>query len=107
MATTVQTLINDALRHLGVYASGESPSSDESTDCLRALNLLIASWVAEKLPLFAIKRELFALTGAGSYTIGTGATFNTTRPHKLRAVSVLLANGTERNVEIVGADRWA
>src|SRR5206468_2712993 len=64
------------------------------------------SWVAEKLPLFAIKRDSYTLTGAGSYTIGPGATFNGTRPHKLRAAAVLAANGTENDVEIVGADQW-
>jgi hypothetical protein len=53
---TVQQLINQSLIQLGVIASGESPSSDESADALTALNLMISSW-----------NEMLKLTLAGSY----------------------------------------
>ncbi len=61
---TVQQLINAALRTLGVIASGESPSAEESSDGMTALNGIIESWTALGLPIYQITRETFALSGA-------------------------------------------
>jgi len=104
---TVQELINAALRTIGVLASGESPSSEESADGLAALNQLVASWTAQALPIYQITRESFPLTGALSYTIGTGQTFNTVRPIKIKAASVISMNNIAKAVRVVSAEEWA
>lgn len=103
---TVQQLINAALRTLGVIASGESPSAEESSDGMTALNGIIESWTALGLPIYQITRETFALSGAASYTIGTGQTWNTTRPVRLKAAAVV-NSAVEKPVEIVSAEKWS
>ncbi len=103
---TVQQLVNSALRTLGVIASGESPSADESNDGFSALNQIIESWTALGLPIYQITRETFSLTGPASYTIGTGQSFNTPRPVRLVAAAVVNSS-VEKPVEIVSAAQWA
>jgi hypothetical protein len=79
---TVQTaIINPALRMLGQIGSGESPTPDESADCLIGINAMLEGWKNDGLLAFA--REELTLTladGDGSYTIGTSGDVNTTRP---------------------------
>jgi hypothetical protein len=43
MATALD-IITRALRKIKVLASGESPSSEESADCLDALNDMLSAW---------------------------------------------------------------
>jgi hypothetical protein len=103
---TVQQLVNAALRTLGVIASGESPSTEESNDGLTALNGIIESWSALGMPIYQVTRETFSLTGAASYTIGTGQTWNTTRPQRIKSAAVVQSS-VEQSVRVVSAEEWA
>lgn len=40
------------MRDIGVLAAGESPSADDSTDILRKLNRMVASWELEGLAIY-------------------------------------------------------
>src|SRR5215218_8238359 len=98
---TFQQLVNGALRSLGVIASGESPSTEESDDALVALNNLIASWTALGTPIYQlIKDTSVTLSGAASYALST-------RPVRIQSASVIAANGTTMPLEIVTAEKWA
>lgn len=78
---TAATLINRALRLLGQIPAGASPTTDESSDALIALNAMLSSWNNEKLLCFAYQTESLTLSSAdSSYTIGTSGDLNTTRP---------------------------
>jgi hypothetical protein len=80
MATALD-IITDSLIDLGAIDPIEALTSDESSHGLRKLNELLESWSNESLAVYQILQENFALTsGTASYTIGSGATFNTTRP---------------------------
>lgn len=79
--TTARTIIKRALQKNGVLTKGESPSADEASDGLSALNDLIGSWSNDSLLIYARLSESFPLvSGQASYTIGSGGNFNTTRP---------------------------
>ena len=82
MATyTAQDVIKAAFRKLGILAKSEAPTSDEMQDALQALNIMIDNWSARRLMGTALIQENFPLTAnTQSYTIGTGQTFNTTKP---------------------------
>lgn len=81
---TAQDLISRSLRTLGAVASGETPTAQESTDALDVLNDLLESWRLDSLLVYAIDRQVFAHTAnTASYTIGSGGTWNVTRPVRI------------------------
>lgn len=102
---TAQELVTAALVRARIADPGEGPSTSEIDDAFVSLNDLLASWSAAGVGVPQIKRESFSLTGAASYTIGTGATFNTVRPLAIKAASVA-SGGATSNMEIVTANGW-
>src|SRR2546428_2081005 len=88
--STVRDLITAALLDLGAIASGESPTATEAADALRRLNLLLETWRLERLMVWSIDTMTLPLTGASSYTWGTGGTINSTRPVRLEKAELRL-----------------
>lgn len=80
MSDYAYNYIKAAMRLIGSLASGETPTADEYTDCLSALNGMLNSWSGNNINLHKVTIDTLTLTGANSYTIGTGATLNTARP---------------------------
>lgn len=79
--TTAIDLITRALNGTGSLAAGETPDYDTSATGLYLLNDILDSWSLDRLYVFQSFKESFSLTsGTASYLIGSGATFNTTRP---------------------------
>jgi hypothetical protein len=106
MASTLD-LIKGSLRLIGVLASGETPSAEESTDALSKLNNMIKSWNVEGLLVFKVTREEFTLTsGQSSRTMGSGGNFNSTKPNKIIRVG-LKQGTTETPIKIYTAIEWA
>lgn len=80
MATAL-TIITRAMRLAGVFTKGQAPDDDEAADGLEALNTMLDSMSLERLFVYQLLQESKALTSSvGSYTIGSGGSFNTTRP---------------------------
>ena len=105
---TAQDIIDQALLELGETAAGETPTTEERNDGLRKLNQLLDSWNAEQLAIPYLKVESFPLTGAETYTIGTGATdFDTARPLSVKAAFIKSAAGASQEADVVGATVWA
>lgn len=99
--TTAREIIRKALLKIGALVKTEDPSADEANDALMSLNALISSWSNDSLTLYARSWETFTLTsGIGTYTIGPGGNFNTTRPLVVRDAYVRLG-GTDYAVGIV------
>jgi hypothetical protein len=88
MSETAQTLIKAGLRSIGVIASGETPTHDELDDGLEALKIMLRHWSAKKIRLYYTETDTITLTGAESYTIGSGGTCNTVRPTQIRGAYV-------------------
>lgn len=78
MATALD-LIESAADNIGV----SNLTSAERTKALAALNTMIDSWNSERLTLFQEDEDQLTLTTSISYTIGSGGTFNVTRPVRL------------------------
>lgn len=95
-------VITGALRLIGVLASGESPSSNESTDALNTFNQLIDSWSNEELIVIPVVRDVFAFASVGlaeTYTWGTSATLNSARPMSVKRALIQLT-GTSPPIEL-------
>jgi len=90
--STARDLVKGAMKLLGVLRKGESPDADEATDGFTALNQMLASWSNENLICYARTRDSYTLTGASSYTIGSGATINTTKPVEI--ISAYVTTGS-------------
>lgn len=90
--TTALDLITGAAKIIGVVFKSEALSADEASDGLTALNDMLDSWSNDDLITFAPTLESFAMTGASSYTIGSGGTLNTTRP--INIITAVVRSGT-------------
>ena len=89
--STVRDLITAALLDLGAIASGESPTATEAADAFRRLNLLLETWRLESLMVSSLDTVTKVMTGATSYTWGSGGDINTTRPVRLDHAAQRLA----------------
>lgn len=104
---TGQTIINRALRLIGAIASGESPTGQESTDALEALNAMLETWRLEKLVVFAHQTEsLTLIPNQGTYTIGPTGGLNTIRPIKIEEAYVRQGD-LDSPVNIFTEQQWS
>jgi len=93
-------LVRATLRLIGAISSSETPNADESSDALEALNLMLSSWGASRFLSASTGKVTKAMTGAASYTIGTGGDINTTRPTALYVVTYTYG-GIDYNVKVI------
>lgn len=108
--STTKDIIKQALRNIGVTASGEEPHSSVINDSYLIAQQMVDDWANENLMIEAITHESFAIDTVGaanSYTIGTGATLNTTRPMEILNMRDRDSGGSEKTIRIVGLSQWA
>lgn len=68
---TAQTLIDAALKKIGVYAPGETPETTDRNHALNELNLLISDWQTQRRFAYYTRIDVFTMsTSAQTYTIG-------------------------------------
>lgn len=114
MSVTALQIITAALDDLGVYAVGEALTADQAADGLRRLNQLVASWHTQSLTWPFVARETFSLVAnqggpSNPYTIGSGGTFNTTRPPTITGAGLLLGSSSpvvEIPLAVITDDAW-
>ncbi len=88
--TTALDIIKRSMRLLGVYSIGETPSADESADCLRALNAMLDSWANENLFVYAKTLDAITLSdNVSSYTVGPSGGTITERPIEVSSASYI------------------
>ena len=92
--TTARQIIEQALRSIQVLGQGQTLSANEAAYALEMLNDLLGSWSVEGGLVFQDVIETFSLTGAASYTIGTGGDFNTARPYDITNAYVTAVGGS-------------
>lgn len=99
--TTALDLISDALVDLGAVDPSESITADEGSHGLRRLNAMLGSWSNESLACYQIVQEGFAtVAGTPSYTIGSGASWNTTRPLKIESAFIRDSSSTDTDLDV-------
>lgn len=109
--STANDIVTDALLRIGVAAPGETISDADAERCLSILNDMIDSWSNENLACYAYSQQSGALTaGVQAYTIGTGGTFNMTRPTKIQdgpgAAYCLDSNNNKYGITVIPIDQW-
>ncbi len=112
MIKTGNDLIASALRLIGVLASGESPSAEESINGLDSFNMMLDTWSTQNLLIPSKTFESLALVvNQQAYQMGTGAPdFNTVRPQKIENINFQQISGSttlEIPIEIINQDQWA
>lgn len=105
---TAADLIRRSLKLLGVLAAGESLRAEDQADGLIELNLLLSNWANERLQVFGTRRATYTLTPSLSpHTIGSGGTFNTTRPLRIDGVGVIPAGtSAETPLDMLTDSQW-
>ena len=86
---TVQEYIETALEEIGVLEAGATPPANILAWGLGRLNLMLNTISATGLLLYERVEESFTLSnGTASYTIGSGATFDTSKPNTIEPRSI-------------------
>jgi len=103
----VQTLLKASMRLIGVIATGETPEAAEMQDGLETLNLMLGSWSAKRMMIPVLTAENFPLVaGTASYTIGSGATFDTKRPIRIESAFIRDSSSIDTPIEIIYRDKY-
>lgn len=104
---TAQEYINRSLRLIGVLADGETPTTSESNDSLTVLNDMLGLWNVDKMLVYQIQETTHTLVaGTGSYTVGSGADINITRPVKIEQAFVRDSSNIDIQVDIINQEEW-
>lgn len=107
-AVTAATLIERAMRLISQISPGVSPTADEYTTGLEALNAMLDSWRNEGLMCYAVQDESLTLTpNDGSYTIGESGNLNTNRPTEILAAYIVDSGNVSYDVNILTAEEYA
>lgn len=109
-ATSAQAIIQGAFDLIGVTQAGSVPSGNDIQDSYRRLQNMVGSLAIQSETIPTVGREVFTLSAnLGSYTIGPGGNFNTSRPNSLSGAGLLMP-GSPNPVEIPRAlltdDGW-
>jgi len=99
---TAQEIIQASMRKLGVYASGETPTTNELADGLSALQSMLRAWSGRRLVVFSsVKDTLTLVAGTASYTWGSGGTLTTARPHSVLGAYTLDSDNISCELDII------
>lgn len=104
---TAQSYINRALRLVNVIADGETPNSSIATDCLTILNDMLGLWNIDKLLIYQIEENTHTLVaGTATYTVGSGATINITRPNKIQQAFIRDSSNYDGKMSVINQEEY-
>ncbi len=96
MVTSVHDICTDALQKIGAVAIEETPTAAELQGAMTRLNEMIEAWNTERLAVYGVDIEIFALTpGKSTYTMGAGGDFNTSRPVRIEKAQTRDSNNSD------------
>jgi hypothetical protein len=95
---TAQDIIKSSLKAIGAKGIGDQLSSDEATECLEILNMMIDEWnLKNTVPFYSLNEVFDLVEGQTVYTIGLDdADFETTRPIKIDSAFLGITSGSTR-----------
>lgn len=86
----IQDCLRDALTRIGAIAAGETPSDADDETAWVVFNTLMDGLTTQRLTIPFLQRLTFPITsGTGNYTIGSGATWDTTRPNWIKQINFI------------------
>lgn len=105
---TLLEVITEAYKKAGIVPDNATLSASKADKGKNDLNTLLGLWSAEGLLIYAGTLEYFTLVaGTASYTIGDGATFDSTRPEKILQWFIRDSSGNDyTDTEIWGKERY-
>ena len=108
MATALDIVVRayKALQAVSV-SSATSPTTEQRNDGLTALNSLLDSLSNENLTCYTVRENSFTLSvGVSSYTVGSGATVNVTRPQQITQAYLQDSGGNNYMFNLRTRDWW-
>jgi len=104
--STAQTIVNDALREIGVLAESETPLSDMANNAFRALNRLMETLSNERSFAYSNTAISKVLAGQSSFTIAsTGGTWTADRPIAIDS-AIVTSNSVDYPVAVIDSQEW-
>lgn len=79
-STTVNKIIEHAMRDAGVLGNGQTLSANDADIAFETLMQMLALWRTDDLEVYAHRNITVPMTGAITYTIGIGADVDVDRP---------------------------
>lgn len=110
-SVTAGDVINSALRTLGVLGATDIANSNDQTNCLQALNIIVKDWGKDALYLWKQKEiSVPMVAGTASYQIGptaagTGAVV-TDRPLRVVDAFIRDANGNDTSLQVISKQEY-
>lgn len=99
---TISDIIKSSLRVCKVLAKGESPTADEMSDSVQALQFMLDAWGADNLMTWGQTQESFPLVAnQRTYSIGVGGNFNTVYPYKILDAFVRDGNSVDTGIDVL------
>lgn len=108
MATALDIVVR-AYKALQVVtvSSATSPTTEQRNDGLTALNSLLDSLSNEDLTCYTVRETAFTLSiGVSSYTVGSGATINISRPQQIIQAYLQDSGGNNYMFNLRTRDWW-
>jgi hypothetical protein len=82
---TPVALIRTILRDAGVNGVGQYPNAEDNNDMFVHLNLMLGQWSSQRWLVFHLVDVIATVTGAATYSVGTGGAFNVVRPDRIES----------------------
>ncbi len=100
-----RSIIEQAARKIAVLGRGQVMPADEVQSALTTLNAMLGTFSAENGVIFNDVTQSFPISGASSYTIGTGGDFNTTPFNTITSVTVS-QNGIDWTLRALNSEEY-
>lgn len=100
--TAAISLITSALQTLGVLPAGQTPSPEDSSVALTALNDLVDSWANQYLFAPTTLETIYAMPGQSpTVTIGVGQQINVPRPMQIEDGMFMRKGNQDYPIEVI------
>ena len=99
---TAQDLIKAAMHNIGKLAPDEALTTEDADVGLTTLNRMLELWSVQRLMVYSRVIENFTLVvGTVSYTIGSGATWDTVIPQRVEGAYIRDSDGNDYPLGII------
>lgn len=103
----VSELIEGAFRLSNITPAGETLEAFQTAEGLRVLNQMLAAWSVDRNGVHSITKESFPITAnTSTYTMGSGADFDTTRPNRI-TFAFIRQGGQDYPISIIDREWYA